>query len=96
MVDPKPTSKNKWMNRWGWTSRKLAQKTMVGLDMPSSLSNKNLQMVCLVHQLSLGGDCGTCPTLLLIGKKLISRENKAILPIDHEIIYMYALLQNAS
>jgi hypothetical protein len=54
--------------------------------MPSSLSNENLQMICLVHQLSLGGDQGTCPTLLLIGEMLLGRENKAILPTYHEII----------
>jgi hypothetical protein len=54
MVDPKPTGKNKRMNKWGWTSRKPSQKNVVGLAKPSSLSNENLQMVYLVHQLSLG------------------------------------------
>jgi hypothetical protein len=54
VVDPKPTGKNKRMNKWGWTSRKPSQKTMVGLAKPSSLSNENLQMVYLVYQLSLG------------------------------------------
>ncbi len=84
-MDPKPIGKNERMNRWGWTSRKPTQKIVVGLDMPSSLSNENLQMVCLVHQLSLGGDFGTCPTLILIGKKFIGRENKTILSTNHEI-----------
>jgi len=54
VVDPKPTGKNKRVSKWGWTSRKPSQKTMVGLAKPSSLSNENLQMVYLVHQLSLG------------------------------------------
>ncbi len=54
VVDPKPTSKNKRVNKWDWTSRKPSQKTMVGLAKPSSLSDENLQMVYLIHQLSLG------------------------------------------
>jgi len=37
---------------------------MVGLAMPSSLFDESFQMVCLVYQLSLGGNWGTCPTLL--------------------------------
>jgi hypothetical protein len=53
-VDPKPTSKNKRVNKWGWTNRKPSQKTVVGLAKPTSLFNENLQMVYLVHQLSLG------------------------------------------
>jgi len=53
-VDPKPTSKNKRRNKWGWTSRKSSQKTVVGLAKPSSLFDENLQMVYLVHQLFLG------------------------------------------
>ncbi len=76
---------NEWIGGVGLVARKLAQKTMVGLDMPSSLSNENLQMVCLVHQLSLGGDLRICPTLLMIGEVLLGRENKAILPTYHEI-----------
>ncbi len=51
VVDPKPTGKNKRMNKWGWTSRKPSQKTLVGLAKPSSLFNENLQITCLVHQL---------------------------------------------
>jgi len=35
-------------------------------------SNENLQMVCLVHWLSLGEDSGTCPTLLLVWRKASS------------------------
>jgi hypothetical protein len=54
VVDPKPTSKNKRMSKWGWTSRKPSQKIVVGLAKPPSLSDENLQMVYLVHQLSLG------------------------------------------
>jgi hypothetical protein len=54
VVDPKPTSKNKRMNKWGWTNRKPSQKTVVGLAKPSSLFDENLQMVYLVRQLSLG------------------------------------------
>jgi len=46
------------MNRWGWTSWKPTQKIVVGLDVPSSLSNENVQMVCLVHQLSWVGTWG--------------------------------------
>jgi len=58
MVDPKPTSKNKRVNKWGWTSGKPSQKTMAGLAKPSSLFDENLQMVYLVHQLSLGENMG--------------------------------------
>jgi len=54
VVDPKPTRKNKRVNKWGWSSRKPSQKTLVGLAKPSSLFDENLQMVYLVHQLSLG------------------------------------------
>jgi hypothetical protein len=53
VVHPKPTSTNKRMNKWGWTSRKPSQKIVVGLAKPPSVSNENLQMVYLVHQLSL-------------------------------------------
>jgi hypothetical protein len=51
VVDPKPTGKNKRTKKWGWTSRKPSQKTLVGLAKPSSLFNENLQITCLVHQL---------------------------------------------
>jgi hypothetical protein len=54
VVDPKPINKNKRVNKWGWTSRKPSQKILVGFAKPSSLSDENLQMVYLVHQLSLG------------------------------------------
>jgi hypothetical protein len=54
VVDLKPTSKNKRVNKWGWTSRKPSQKIVVGLAKLSSLFDENLQMVYLVHQLSLG------------------------------------------
>jgi hypothetical protein len=53
-VDLKPTGKNKRVNKWGWTSRKPSQKIVVGLAELSSLFDENLQMVYLVHQLSLG------------------------------------------
>ncbi len=54
VVDPKPTSKHKRMNKRGWISRKPSQKFVAGLAKPSSLSDENLQMVYLLHQLSLG------------------------------------------
>ncbi len=54
VVDPKLTSKNKIVNKWGWTSRKPSQNFLMGFAKPSSLSDENLQMVYLVHQLSLG------------------------------------------
>jgi hypothetical protein len=46
--------KNKRMNEWDWTNRKPSQIIVVGLAKPSSLSHENLQMVYLVHQISLG------------------------------------------
>jgi hypothetical protein len=54
VVDPKPISKNKRVNKWGWISGKRSQKTVVGLATSSSLFDENLQKVYLVHQLSLG------------------------------------------
>jgi hypothetical protein len=74
----------KRVHRWGWTSRKPSQQTVVGLARPS-LSNENLQMVCLVYQLSVGGNWGTCLTLLVVCRKLRGKENKAILSTDYEI-----------
>ncbi len=53
VVDPKPTGKNKRVNKWGWTSKETSQKTVVGLAKPSSLFDENLHMVYLIHQLSL-------------------------------------------
>jgi hypothetical protein len=40
VVDPKPTGKNKRVNKWGWINRKPSQKTGVGLDMPSLRNSK--------------------------------------------------------
>jgi hypothetical protein len=40
VMDPKPTGKNKRVNKWGWINRKPSQKTMVGLDRPSLKNSK--------------------------------------------------------
>jgi hypothetical protein len=45
VVDPKPTGKNKIMNKWGWINRKPSQKTGVGLDRPSLWNSKNAMYV---------------------------------------------------
>jgi len=53
VVDPKPTGKNKKVNKWvGLVGN--PQKIVVGLAKPSSLFDENLQMIYLIHQLSFG------------------------------------------
>jgi hypothetical protein len=45
VVDLKPTSKNKRVNKWGWINRKPSQKIGVGLDMPSLQNSKKAMYV---------------------------------------------------
>jgi hypothetical protein len=45
VVDLKPTSKNKRVNKWGWINRKPSQKLGVGLDMPSLRNSKKAMYV---------------------------------------------------
>jgi hypothetical protein len=45
VVDPKPTGKNKKVNKWGWINRKHSQKTGVGLDRPSLQNSKKAMYV---------------------------------------------------
>jgi hypothetical protein len=73
-------------------SRKPSQQTMVGLARPS-LSNENIQTVCLVYQLSLGGNWGSCLTRLVVcWKKFDVRKTRPSFPQTMGSVHMYVKL----
>jgi len=85
----------KRVHNWGWTRRKPSQQTVVGLARPS-LFDENFQMVCLVYQLSLNGNWGTCLyTSNSLQKKLEIKKTRPSFPQTMRSVHMYVKLASS-